>query len=265
MNGIRSWMWKGPRNSTNGIREQRSTIQDPIGSSSDLDPRNFANGVLMGNFGYSDQPYCVVKKGQSSSWLCVVTVGTGREGSKGENVASLYTHDDGQTWSQPQLIEPNVTGPAAYAVPFVLESGRVFALYNQNVDDVHYKNKARNDMMGNFFLKWTNDFGTTWSKRRVEVPYRMTPVDANNPWKGKVRLMWTIDKPTVSPKGVVSVAFTKIGSYLIDPPEEVFLLRSHDIGTVADPAEATWTLLPDGEHGIQNPRNATGGYCEEGH
>ena len=47
--------------------------------------------------------------------------------------------------------------------------------------------------------------------------YRLTAVDRENEWKGKVREMWTVDQ-TKFHKGTAFFAFTKIGAYAICLP-----------------------------------------------
>eukprot|EP00935_MAST-01C_sp_MAST-1C-sp1_P001426 g1426.t1 len=192
----------------------------------------------------------------------------GSEGANDENVLSVRTKDGGMTWAQAVHIEPNPAVPVAYGVPVLAKSGRVYCIYNMNSDNItrlpNGKPLARHDELGHFKLKWTDDFGTSWSQQRVEIPYRLTSIDLNNSWHGGVREMWTVDKPIIV-NGTVYMAFTKIGTYVQSPPEQVFLLASENLLTEPDPAAVVWKLLPEGDTGVTNPRNAQTGVCEEGH
>lgn len=240
------------------------------------DPRNVANGKPIGEFPYSDQAYCVVGGGgrlPAGRWLCVVTVSGSGEGAASERVVSTYSDDDGDTWSVPVALEPAATVPVAYGVPSVSADGRVAVVYNMNSDNVTRAPDgtplSRHDEMGHFKLRVSDDGGLSWGSRNYEVPYRITPVDEGNMWGGGVKLMWTVDHPSVvrAPNGSASwyMAFTKIGKYVQNPPEEVWVLHSPNLQTEADPAAVTWQLLPDGQHGVANPLNASTGVAEEGH
>ena len=88
--------------------------------------------------------------------------------------------------------------------------------------------------------------------------------------------MWTVDQIKVR-NGVVYFAFTKIGRFVQNPPEEIYILSSHNLLTVRfhaffrrfsgvfqaffmrssipcwqepDASKVAWKLLPDGDHGI---------------
>ena len=68
------------------------------------DRRNIANGSVMLNDGYSDQPYIV--KTDDGAWLAVTTTGAGVEGAGGQHVISQRSTDLGKTWSPPVDVEP---------------------------------------------------------------------------------------------------------------------------------------------------------------
>ena len=101
------------------------------------------------------------------------------------------------------------------------------------------------------------------------------PQDRNNiPFKGTTRIMWTVDHIKVvsgsavtGSKDTVYFAFTKIGHYVQNPPEEIFVLTSSNLLSEADPADVTWDLLPHGDHGVRAPAcyNPNTTVMEEGH
>lgn len=80
---------------------------------------------------------------------------------------------------------------------------------------------SRTDELGHFVMRYSDDGGRTWSKERYEVPFRLTSLDYNNTWHGKVKMMWNVDQMKIV-NGTVMYAFTKIGTYVQSPPEEVF-------------------------------------------
>ena len=62
--------------------------------------------------------------------------------------------------------------------------------------------------------------------------------------------MWTVDQLKVR-DGAAFFAFTKIGKYLLGPPEEMWVMKSPNLLSARDAAEITWELLPQGDVGIQ--------------
>lgn len=82
---------------------------------------------------------------------------------------------------------------------------------------------ARVDELGHFVMRSSDDGGRSWSER-VEVPYRLTPLDYNNSFAGKVKIMWCVDQIKVR-KGRTYHAFTKIGTYVQNAPQEVCSCR----------------------------------------
>ena len=77
-------------------------------------------------------------------------------------------------------------------------------------------------------MRYSDDGGTSWSAARFEVPYRKTAVDFSNSFEGKTKIMWSVDQ-TKQRNGTVYFAFTKIGSYTQNPPQEGFFLASHNL------------------------------------
>jgi len=241
------------------------------------DPRDIMQAVIMINDGYTDQPYCAVNDhDDSSEWSCVVTghLAHGETGG-GQHVMSVVSTDRGHSWEGPFTVErgvgdgpqglPNAYGNILLAPTLNDGKGRLFTIYNLNSHN--FTNvTGRNDELGNFFMRYSDTGGRSWSESRFLVPYRSTWVDRTNTFHGHVRIMWTVDQIKVR-DGVVYFAFTKIGRYVQNPPEEVFILSSPNLLTEPDASKVTWRLLPDGDHGIAAPAiwNPNTTVMEEGH
>ena len=80
----------------------------------------------------------------------------------------------------------------------------------------------------------SDDGGVTWSAEHLHVPFRQTPIDANNSFAGKTDIMWSVDQAKVV-NGETYYAFTKIGAYPQSPPEvpPATLARVHVSSDVA--------------------------------
>jgi hypothetical protein len=217
------------------------------------DPRNFDTGRLIPDEGYCDQPYLVVTK--DGNWLCTLTTGAGREGAGGQHVVSTISADQGRTWSPPIDIEPASGPSASWVVPLATPDGRVYVFYNYNGDHVevppfpHVKHR-RDDTLGWYAWKYSDDHGRTWSQRhRLALP--VADVDRGNEWQGRVQLFWGIDKPVVAGHRVL-FGFTRLGGYFQERGEGWFH-QSDNILTERDPAQIRWTLLPAGGRGLRGP------------
>lgn len=224
--------------STESVRAQKS------------DWRDFANGKSIYANGYIDQPYVVVLPDES--WLCVFTTGTLHEGEIGQHVVASRSTNQGASWSEPVAIEP-ASGPAAsWVMPYQTDFGRVYAFYIYNGEEVTTLNgkSIRNDMLGWYCYKYSDDGGQTWSKR-YRLPIRKTNVDRGNDWGGDVQIMWGIGKP-ISYAGGMLFAFTKLGKYMLDQGEGWFVW-SENIATEREVEKLHWKLLPEGEEGLRNP------------
>jgi hypothetical protein len=77
-------------------------------------------------------------------------------------------------------------------------------------------------------------------------------------------LSWTVDQMKVR-DGVVYFAFTKIGKYMLGPPESLWVMRSPNLLSATDAANVTWELLPDGDAGIRPMRGKEDTHLEEAH
>lgn len=213
------------------------------------DPRDIRNGLVIPDEGYCDQPYVVIAK--DGAWLCVLTTGEGREGDRGQHVVSARSEDRGETWSPLVPIEPADGPESSWAVPLITPSGRVYAFYDYNGDEVRaLKGRPiRADMLGWYAFRYSDDHGRTWSKERHRLPVRVTACDRGNDWQGRVQIFWGIDKPKASDDAVL-FGFTKLGRYMLEQGEGWFF-RSENILTEPDPAKIEWRMLPEGDRGVR--------------
>jgi hypothetical protein len=217
-----------------------------------VDWRNVKNGSSIFINGYCDQPYVVILN--NGKWMCVFTTNAGNEGSGGQHIVSCTSQDHGKTWSEPVKIEMPAKESASWAMPYLTKYGRVYVFYDYNGDKIHElngKTNIREDMLGWYCFKYSDDEGRTWSKRyRLDV--LKTEVDFKNDWKGEVQIMWGIGKPVDVDRGMM-FAFTKIGQYLIDYSEGWFF-RCDNINTEKDPEKLDWSMLPDSQQGLKNEK-----------
>lgn len=234
------------------------------------------NGTMMLAEGYLDQPYCGTLP--SGRWICTITGNSRPEGSPGEHVMALWSDDYGASWSDTVSVEPapvNIELANAYSMTIVApgmavgSGARVYTIYNMNLQNIthdgpHGPPITRVDMMGGFYMRYSDNEGASWSKSRYKVPYRLTSIDLNNEWKGNVTIAWTVDQLKVR-DGVAFFAFTKIGKYLLGPPEEMWVMASANLLSERDPAKITWRLLPDGDTGIKPVGGKEDTNLEEAH
>ena len=215
------------------------------------DPRNVRTGRRIPDENYCDQPYVVITK--QGHWLCTMTTGPGREGHHGQHITATVSTDQGRTWSRPVDIEPSAGPEASWVVPLATPSGRVYAFYTYNGDDVRtLKGKPiRADVIGHYAYRYSDDGGRTWSKQRYRLPLRLTACDRSNDWGGKVQIFWGIHKP-IAVGDSVCLAFTKLGKFMLDKGEG-WVFRSDNILSEPDVAKLRWELLPAGGHGIRAP------------
>ncbi|MCK5342990.1 MAG: exo-alpha-sialidase, partial [Candidatus Heimdallarchaeota archaeon] len=214
------------------------------------DWRDAENGISIYTNGYIDQPYVVVL--EDRSWLCVFTTGAGIEGSGGQHIVSSLSKDQGKTWSEPVRIEEPSEESASWAMPYLTSFGRVYVFYDYNGDKIHSlgdKKNIREDMIGWYCFKYSDDNGKTWSKR-YRLPVRITDVDKRNDWKGKVQILWGIGKPIDLDKGMM-FAFSKIGIYMLEDSEGWFF-RCKNINEEKNPDKLVWENLPKGDQGLKN-------------
>ena len=215
------------------------------------DWRNATNGNPIYTSGYCDQPYVVVL--ENGKWLCIFTTNSGHEGSKGQHIVSSISDDQGKTWSEPVRIEKPGKESASWGMPYLTDYGRVYVFYTFNGDKIHALNdqdNIREDMLGWYCYKYSDDEGKTWSDRyRINIPNK--PVDLNNQWNGEVQIFWGIGKP-IDFKGGMMLSFTKIGKYMLEYSEG-WLIHCKNINKQKNPQKLKFELLPETDTGIKNP------------
>ena len=226
------------------------------------DPRFIPNGAVIAGIdtGYSDQPMCVVSRG--GSLACTTTVTGNHEGGSGEHIAASVSEDFGATWAASTKLEAESSLTNAYNALFQSpKTGRLVALYGMNDDNVTTSPSGetlrRTDILGYFRVRSSDDGGRTWSAGHSRVPLRPTRIDETNvPFEGNVTMQWVVDKGIVTDGGDgVLVAFTKVGTFVSSPPEEVFLLHSPDLFAVGDDlGKAEWRTVGAGPSGPTAPR-----------
>jgi hypothetical protein len=226
-----------------------------------LDPRNIENGSVILDSGYSDQPYVAITK--DGNWLCVLTTGGGLEGDSGQHVVAVISRDKGKTWSTPVDIEPSTGPEASWVMPYVTPSGRVYAFYNYNADNLRSVPNcdspsvaSRVDTLGVYAFKYSDDHGRTWSQQRYSIPMRKMQIDLTNNFGGKALLFWGVGKPITYNQSMI-FGFAKVGRWgmagTLVTSQSVFM-RSDNIRTESDPRKLSWELLPDGNEGLRAPK-----------
>eukprot|EP01084_Bolivina_argentea_P139512 245421_1 len=115
---------------------------------SEYDPRNVSSGIIMYKWDYLDQPYCIIIPNNTTpynkssmdikpgNWVCIITGSPSKEGGSGERVLSLYSEDNGNTWSKPIEVESNTTLTNAYATIAINQYGRIYTMYNFNKNNI---------------------------------------------------------------------------------------------------------------------------------
>jgi hypothetical protein len=225
------------------------SVAVPTGRTNDW--RNFDNGRVIPDEGYCDQPFVTVT--QEGHWICTLTTGRGREGDPGQHIVATTSTDQGRTWSPLVEIE-SAEGPAAsWVVPVLTPGGRIYAIYTYNGDGVKVpegKGSQRNDMLGWYVFKYSDDNSKTWSAQRYRLPLPLAAVDQANGLQSGVQLFWGIDRPSVVGHDIV-FGFTRLGKYLSEEGEGWFF-RSDNLLTEPDPAKIRWQLFPDGGQGLRH-------------
>ena len=231
-----------------------------------LDPRLISSGLEIPSRGYADQPYVV--QTDDGGWLCVMTTGSGKEGDPGQTVISLRSTDQGRTWSEPVPLEPEDGPEASYAVLLKVPSGRVYAFYNHNTDNVREVRREdggvfpRVDSLGHYVFRFTDDHGRSWSPERHEVPVREFACDRDNVYGGSLRFFWNVGRPLIHGDEMI-LPLHKVGAMgdgFFAASEGAFL-ASRSLLVERDPARITFETRPDGDVGLRTP--AGGGRVAE--
>ncbi|MEI8247849.1 MAG: sialidase family protein [Lentisphaerota bacterium] len=100
------------------------------------DWRNIENGMLIPSEQYTDQPYLL--KTDDGAWLCCVTTGSSNEGNPRQHVITMRSYDQGKTWVEHNELESASSPESAYSVLLKIPSGRIFAFYNYNEDNIRH-------------------------------------------------------------------------------------------------------------------------------
>jgi hypothetical protein len=244
----------------------------PLVAQDGYDWRNIRNGRVIPTSSYADQPYVV--KTKDGAWLCIVTTGAKKEGDPGQTVAVLRSNDKGKTWTAPQPLEPTDGPESSYAVLLKTPSGRIYAFYNHNTDNIREvprdfvpgKPRAmekRVDSLGHFVFRFSDDHGVTWSLKRYDIPMREFEIDRANLTGGKIKFFWNVGKPFVRGSDAY-VSIHKVGGFgegFFTGSEGAFL-KSDNILTERDPEKIRWVTLPEGDVGLRTP-NGGGPIAEE--
>ncbi|MEE3235357.1 MAG: sialidase family protein [Candidatus Latescibacterota bacterium] len=226
------------------------------------DTRHIDNGYKIPSEGYCDQPYVV--QTDDGAWLCIMTTGSGHEGATGQHVVSSRSIDNGRSWSELVDVEPADGPEASYAVVLKVTSGRIYAFYNHNSDNIRQV-KATNppyssgycsrvDSLGYFVFKYSDDGGLSWSDERYRISVREMEIDRQNADAGCIRYFWNVGKPFVH-NGAAFVSLHKVGGFGdgFFTSNEGVLLKSENLLFEPDPNNIEWETLPEGDHGIRAP------------
>ena len=226
------------------------------------DPRHILNGREIPTEYYCDQPYVV--QADDGAWVCVLTTGTGVEGTPGQYVATLRSADQGHTWKDQGRLEPAGGPEASYAVLLKVPTGRIYCFYNHNTDNIRQVRAdnppfsdgfcRRVDSLGHFVFKYSDDHGKTWSDKRYELPVREMEIDRQNVYGGKLRFFWNVGKAFCH-DGAGYVPLHKVGGFGhgFFTRSEGVLLKSANILSEQDPEQLNWETLPDGDAGLRTP------------
>ncbi len=237
------------------------TVNNPI-----VDERHIDFGRKIPSEGYCDQPYVV--QTDDGAWLCIMTTGSGHEGSKGQHVVSTRSFDRGKSWSKLVDVEPANGPEASYAVPLKVTSGRIYAFYNHNTDNVRKVRAAnppytsgycdRVDSLGYFVFKYSDDGGLSWSDERYKICVREMAIDRKNADAGRIRYFWNVGKPFIH-NGSAYVSLHKVGGFGdgFFTSNEGVLLKSKNLLLESDPNKIKWETLPEGDCGIRAPKGGS--------
>ena len=229
------------------------------------DPRDAKAGAVVSDLnGYYDSQN-IVSVGTPPVYSVILHHSHNREGGAGLRLYSTRSLDRGRTWSPLVPIEDSLTRQShdGYQLVHTLPDGteRIYLFFGYNQGEDRYLDARgetvellRSDMQleEGYYFRYSDDQAQSWSPRHP-IPVRRTRIDRDNPWGGRVMGMFMCDKPSVI-HGAVYFAFQKTRDGAGETPgSEVFFLRSPDLLTVDDPAEASWQTLPLGEDGLQAP------------
>lgn len=215
------------------------------------------NSILIRNEGYADMPYMVQLP--SGHIGMTMTVSGEHEGSGDQHSIWLVSHDQGQTWSQRSMVEPDDPPKASWAMPF-MHDGKLHVVYLYNTRNVRTlpsvegkKPPRVGAVFGDIAIKTSSDEGITWSERKL-IPIPSSEIDRRNAFAGEERLLWLSGAP-VQDARYVYFGFSKVGvfpeaGWALDTAS--FILRS---AVPADPS--SWELLPPEGIGLGDDPDVT--------
>ena len=226
------------------------------------DRRQIASGRELPREAYCDQPYVVIT--DDGAWLCVLTTASGEEGHTSQHIIATRSMDKGATWSEPVSIEPSGPPESSWVMPLKIPNGRIYVFYVHNTDNLRevicdlgpWKDRSKRvDTLGHYMFKYSDDHGKTWSQERYEIPMRLTNIDRENPYGGRIRFFWGVGKPIIHGDRVY-FGFAKVGRFGhgFMATSEGYFLSSDNILTEEDPSGIRWELLPDGDIGLRAPK-----------
>lgn len=237
---------------------------------SHLDPRNVRTGQIISDIGGYYDGQSIIYSATSGLLSVVFHHSHNREGGAGLRLYHTTSADGGVTWSRPIPLEQSLTQPShdGYQLIHPDDPQKVYLFYGFNEGQLRYTlpddqsptgkrpfDLLRGDMQldEGFRIKVSSNGGRSFAPDRLTIPIRRTAIDRANPWQGETIGAFHCDKPSVI-GGAVYFAFQKtVEGGGETPHSEVFIMRSKDFLTVADPANATWETLPHGERGLQYP------------
>lgn len=257
------------------IKDRTERVFDPMWSGIPeprRDNRLMDLGVIIPAQFYADQPYLTPTA--DGGLLCLVTTGTGHEGSRGQHVVSMKSFDGGQTWEDPVPVEDPQAPESSWGIPLTAPGGRIFVFYVHNADDLRELaaddppypggKTQRMDSHGYYVFRWSDDHGKSWSSERGVIPIREFAIDRGNPTGGRIRLFWNVGKAFLH-EGSLFLPVHKVGGFGEGwfTSSEGTLVCSDDLLTLENPLEANWETFPEGEIGIRSPEG--GGPIAEEH
>jgi hypothetical protein len=214
---------------------------------------------------YLDQPQCTVWK--QSRWVCTIARNSEPEGHFGEHSEILYSDDRGASWTTGIRLEPLGTPTNSYGNILQTSYGRIYVVYNMNLLNVtHFpdgQSFSRDDELGFFVARYSDDGGNSWSAERLTLPQRITSVDRNNSFNGSTLMFWSVDQVKLTRAGATIQGYTKIGKYVQSAPEQSFFITSPNIMTETNASAVTWNIFPEGDDGVAGP--TAGMQWEEAH
>lgn len=199
-------------------------------------------------------------KTDDGAWLCVITTGSGHEGTPGQHVVSMRSTDMGRSWEPPVDVEPFDGPEASYAVLLKVPGGRIYCFYNHNTDRVSEVKRedggvyTRVDCLGHYVFKYSDNHGRSWSKQRYDIPMRSFECDLQNPCGGDLKFFWNVGRPFIDGNAVICVLHKvgAMGAGFYAQSEGAFL-KSTNLLTERDPAKITFETLPEGNVGLRTP------------